>query len=170
MREPRTVRASPAREKCARSHVYLLECQRRPPAPIKPNQAVWNRRPGNPVSIMVGRSGAPTHSGAPKSRRADAACRRARTAAPRKCCRMPSSPPCDQVGHHRRDAAVGHMWMFEAAIVLNSSPARCCEVPTPADPKLSLPGFWRAYATSSCTLRTGTSDARPIVVRCRRPA
>ena len=32
----------------------------------------------------------------------------------------------------------------------------CCEVPTPAEPKLILPGLALRVATSSCTLFAGT--------------
>src|SRR5256885_13594261 len=37
----------------------------------------------------------------------------------------------------------------------NSSPARCDELPTPAEAKLSVPGFAFASAISSRTVRTG---------------
>ena len=43
-------------------------------------------------------------------------------------------------------------------MVLNSSPERCWVVPTPAEPKVSLPGCARASATSSATLFAGTSS------------
>ena len=43
------------------------------------------------------------------------------------------------------------------AIDLNSSPARCWVVPTPAEAKVSVPGCARASATSSLTLFAGTS-------------
>ena len=42
------------------------------------------------------------------------------------------------------------------ARTLNNSPARCCDVPTPADPNVSAPGCAFASATSSVTDFTGT--------------
>ena len=40
-------------------------------------------------------------------------------------------------------------------MLLNSSPARCDEVPLPAEQKLSVPGLATASATSSDTVFTG---------------
>ena len=44
------------------------------------------------------------------------------------------------------------------ASCLNNSRARCGALPLPAEPKLSFPGFFLAYATSSWTLRAGTDS------------
>ncbi|MNL24173.1 hypothetical protein D3C87_1455970 [compost metagenome] len=38
----------------------------------------------------------------------------------------------------------------------NSSPAMCCEVPGPAEPKVMVPGLLLASAINSCTLLAGT--------------
>ncbi len=42
------------------------------------------------------------------------------------------------------------------AFILNSSPAIWMEVPLPDEANASLPGFFLAYSTSSCTDFTGT--------------
>jgi hypothetical protein len=42
------------------------------------------------------------------------------------------------------------------ALVLKSSPARCCVLPLPDDEKFSLPGCCFAYSTSSFTEFTGS--------------
>src|SRR6267378_731990 len=47
--------------------------------------------------------------------------------------------------------------MSTCAMYLNSSAARCCDVPTPAWPYESLPGCALASATSSATVLTGSS-------------
>ncbi|MNT50612.1 hypothetical protein D3C72_1875400 [compost metagenome] len=39
--------------------------------------------------------------------------------------------------------------------LLSISPARCALEPTPSDLTLTLPGFFFAYAASSCTLLAG---------------
>ena len=41
------------------------------------------------------------------------------------------------------------------ACILNSSPPRCCGVPTPTEPKVSLFGEFLASAMNSCTVRAG---------------
>ena len=41
------------------------------------------------------------------------------------------------------------------ACILNSSPPRCCGVPTPTEPKVSLFGDFLASSMNSCTVRTG---------------
>ena len=46
--------------------------------------------------------------------------------------------------------------MSTLAVYLNSSPARCVTLPTPAEAYCSLPGCFLASATSSATDCTGT--------------
>ena len=50
----------------------------------------------------------------------------------------------------------GTWTIFRLAFTFSSSPARCTELPIPEEPYVSLPGFARASAINSLTLRTGT--------------
>src|SRR5262249_18508968 len=48
-------------------------------------------------------------------------------------------------------------------IILNSSPATCCEVPLPPEPMLILPGLALAYAMNSGTVLAGTDGWISII-------
>ena len=47
--------------------------------------------------------------------------------------------------------------MSTPAMLLNSSPDRCCDVPLPLEAKVYLPGFFFISAMSSATVFAGTS-------------
>ena len=55
--------------------------------------------------------------------------------------------------------------MFTAVRLLSSSTVRCTEVPTPPEPKLSLPGFLRASSMSSFIVLTGTEGCTTSTLR-----
>lgn len=68
-------------------------------------------------------------------------------------------------------ALYGTIWKFAPVVDLKSSAARFCVLPMPMVPTFSLPGFFFAAATKSCTFLKGdfesvmiTSGKKPTVL------